>query len=509
MIQETVLNFEEDIHRFIQVLPTMLGDYMLNHKQLNNVYEVVMDLGQPPAVRFGDDYYRLTDFPSVTIEDIADVTEKVGMFNSDNRAGIEQTLHRISAIRNRQGTIIGLSLRVGRAVIGSIQLIEDLIKEGKSVLILGPPGVGKTTKLRESARFLSSECNQRVMVIDTSNEIGGEGDVPHRGIGYSRRMQVGSPEIQDRVMIEAVENHTPQVIIVDEIGTELEARAARTIAERGVQLIGTAHGDDFVNVLKNPTLSDLLGGIQSVILGDEEARLRGTQKTVLERKSPPTFDFIVEIKNKDAVLVYKDVAMVVDLHLRGEEYQPEIRQVNQGEIVTEDEVIHWSDQYGPIIGYPSDSVVSIYPFGINKGYVTSTIRDLNVAADVAVVVSQADVLLTTASQLKNNQKIRDMVKNHQVQVHAVHSNSQTCVQGFLRNYFNLPPSDSDVQDDVMSEIRHLCDRVIAEKRVLDAAPRSSYHRRMQHKYVLDMELTSLSIGQEPNRRVRIYPKISR
>ncbi len=508
MITEQVINFQEDVQKLLSVLPLNIKNHLLNHSKIEKLYEVVMDIGHPPSIRFDDDHQRMTDFPDITQEDINYVTNEIGEFNSDNRAGIEKTLHRISAIRNRQGKILGLSIRIGRAVIGAIQLIEDLISEGKSLLILGPPGVGKTTKLREAGRFISTELNKRVMIIDTSNEIGGEGDIPHPGIGYARRMQVLSPEIQDKVMIEAVENHTPQVIVVDEIGTEMEAQAARTIAERGVQLIGTAHGDDFVNVLKNPTLSDLLGGIQSVILGDEEAKMRGTQKTVLERKSHPTFDFIVEIKHRNKVCIYKDVARVVDLYLRGEDYKPEIREYEAGEIKKEEEEIHWSDQFDQDVHYASDTLTSIFPFAINKEKLYSAIRDLNVAATISHSLAQADLFVTTKSQVRSNQKVKQLLQGHRIPVHVIKSNSQKYLQEFLREYFQLDQSDDAIHDDVINEINSICDRVIAEKRAFDAAPRNSYQRRLQHGLVSERSLSSLSIGEEPNRRVRVYPQLS-
>ena len=251
--------------------------------------------------------------------------DHIGSFGDDNRAGIERTLHRISAIRNRNGKVVGLTCRVGRAVYGTIEIINDFVETGKSILIMGRPGIGKTTMLREAARVLADDLGKRVVVVDTSNEIAGDGDIPHPAIGKARRMQVRTPSLQHEVMIEAVENHMPQVIVIDEIGTELEAQAARTIAERGVQLIGTAHGNNLDNLMLNPTLSDLIGGIQSVTLGDEEARRRRTQKSVLERKAPPTFDVIVEIQDRERVAVHSDVAETVDALLRGDAVAPELR----------------------------------------------------------------------------------------------------------------------------------------------------------------------------------------
>src|SRR5512146_2425221 len=305
----------EDIHPLIATLP---GDLQAALYQLpiDQLVEVVMDLGRPPEARFPDRVARLKDTP-VSHEDLAHVLALVGEFSDDNRAGIERTLHRISCIRNRKGQIIGLTLRVGRAVVGSIELLRDLIETGGSLLILGRPGVGKTTKLREMARGLADDFRKRVIVIDTSNEIAGDGDIPHPGIGDARRMQVPHPDRQHAVMIEAVENHMPEAIIVDEIGTEAEAAAARTIAERGVQLIGTAHGRSLENLLVNPTLSDLIGGVQTVTLSDEEARRRRTTKTVNERRAPPTFEILVEMVNRNEVRVHRDTAQAVDTILRG------------------------------------------------------------------------------------------------------------------------------------------------------------------------------------------------
>jgi len=298
-----------------------------------DLLEIVLDLGRIPEGRFPQTEVNL-GAEIVTKEDLAYVVGRIGQFGDDNRAGIERTLHRISAIRNRRGEVVGLTCRVGRAVKGTVALIRDVVERGQSILILGRPGVGKTTLLREAARVLADELGKRVVVVDTSNEIAGDGDIPHPGIGRARRMQVAHPAEQHAVMIEAVENHMPEVIVIDEIGTELEAQAARTIAERGVQLVGTAHGRTLDNLLLNPTLADLVGGIQAVTLGDEEARRRGTQKTVLERKAPPTFDVLVEQQSWREVIVHRDVATAVDELLRGQALTAELRTRDEDDHVT-------------------------------------------------------------------------------------------------------------------------------------------------------------------------------
>jgi len=321
----------DDLDALLEALPPEIVTRLSDFANRTDLLEVVLDLGRRPEARFTHGEEVLLD-REIVEADIAHVIEHIGAFGGDNRAGIERTLHRISAIRNRAGKVVGLTCRIGRAVFGTIDIIRDIVEGGQSVVLLGRPGIGKTTMLREVARVLADDLGKRVIVVDTSNEIAGDGDIPHPGIGDARRMQVRIPAEQHAVMIEAVENHMPEVIVIDEIGTELEAAAARTIAERGVQLVGTAHGNTLDNLMLNPTLSDLVGGIQTVTLGDEEARRRGTQKTVLERKAPPTFDVVVEIVERDSVIVHRNVSETVDAILRGHMVPPESRWREGGEL---------------------------------------------------------------------------------------------------------------------------------------------------------------------------------
>jgi stage III sporulation protein SpoIIIAA len=319
------MNENDDLEKLIENLPFFLQEQLNQHTFKDQLIEIVLDLGRRPEARFlsGPEYLSQK---IISWQDIDYTTKRISKFSNENRAGIERTLHRISCIRNRQFLINGLTCRVGRAVFGTISVIRDLLESEKSILILGKPGVGKTTIIREIARVLADEMQKRVIIIDTSNEIAGDSDVPHSGIGRARRMQVAKTELQHQVMIEAVENHMPQVIIVDEIGTELEVLAARTIAEKGVQLVGTTHGNCLENLIKNPTLVDLIGGIQYVTLSDDEAKRRGTQKSILERKAYPAFEIIIEINHQNLWTIHEDVKNSVDLFLRGNFSIGQIRQ---------------------------------------------------------------------------------------------------------------------------------------------------------------------------------------
>jgi len=319
------MNVNNDLEKLIESLPFFLQEHLTQHPNKDKLIEIVLDLGRRPEARFvtGNEYLSQK---IISWQDLDYMTKRISKFSNENRAGIDRTLHRISCIRNRQFLINGLTCRVGRAVFGTISVIRDLLESEKSILILGKPGVGKTTIIREIARVLADELEKRVVIIDTSNEIAGDSDIPHSGIGRARRMQVAKTECQHQVMIEAVENHMPQVIIIDEIGTELEVLAARTIAEKGVQLVGTTHGNCLENIIKNPPLSDLIGGIQYVTLSDDEAKRRGTQKSILERKSYPAFEIIIEVNQQNSWTIHEDVKNSVDLFLRGTLVIGQIRQ---------------------------------------------------------------------------------------------------------------------------------------------------------------------------------------
>ncbi|MGB9613375.1 MAG: R3H domain-containing nucleic acid-binding protein, partial [Candidatus Margulisiibacteriota bacterium] len=475
----------------------------------NQLIEVVLDLGKPPEARFTDRVFYLPG-DNITQEDIDYVVGKVGKFTSDNRAGIERTLHRISCMRNRTGKIIGLTCRVGRAIFGTIDIIRDVIESGKNTLFLGPPGIGKTTKLREAARILSDQFNKRVVVVDTSNEIAGDGDIPHSGIGRSRRMQVAAPQLQHKVMIEAVENHMPEVIIVDEIGTEAEALACRTIAERGVQLIGTAHGNSLDNIISNPTLSDLVGGVQSVILSDEEAKRRRTQKAILERKAPPTFDIAIEIRQRDVFAIYHDVGKAVDAILRGRDPQPEIRvrtaaggyEVKQKP--KEEMPEPTEEELQKAAAEKSHGLERIYPFGVNRQHLERAIRAMQLPAMVADSLDEADLVLTTKSKARAGTKIMLAAEEHNLPVHVIKKNVSSQIMKFLKYYFRVGGREES-EEIALREVEEAIEQVKATKKSVDLSPQNAYLRRLQHQKVDEAGLHSESVGEEPKRRLRIYP----
>jgi len=618
----------DDLGQLIVTLPQSLAHTLIQHPHKDQLVEVVMDLGRLPEARFptGSEYIG-TDV--ITPEDLQYCIERVGIFGGDNRAGIERTLHRISGIRNRSGTIIGLTCRVGRSVFGTIALIDDLVATGKSILMLGRPGVGKTTALREIARVLADDFHKRVVIIDTSNEIAGDGDIPHPAIGRARRMQVARPELQHQVMIEAVENHMPEVIVIDEIGTELEALAARTIAERGVQLVGTAHGTQIENLIKNPTLADLIGGIQAVTLGDDEARRRGSQKTVLERKASPTFEIAVEMQERHRWVVHVSVADTVDQLLRHRPTSPQVRSVNEvGQVVVTQQIPEvpleknsrggesgwrtsgqmrpipfpwsghsngrsngrsipeeaprptsppsaidlsgseettYSDRLSGESGLPSpllepsdefesllnaaletvapdpsrwstaglwtderidgvglngeDLPLHIYPYAVSRHQLEQVIQTLQLPVVLTKEIDQADAVLALRAHLKNHSKLRQMSRNHQIPIHAIKSNTLPHIVRALKRLLNheeagLPEEEENRvlrgshhdELEALEEARLAVEQlVLPQGKPVELLPRPAHIRKMQHELVEHYRLKSASFGEEPNRRLRIYP----
>jgi stage III sporulation protein SpoIIIAA len=492
-----------------------VADPLRKLDDLDNLLEVVLDLGRPPEARLPGREVTLAS-AEVDRTDLDYVVSRIGEFGGDNRAGIARTLHRISCIRNRKGDIVGLTCRIGRAVYGTIAIIRDIVESGRSTLLLGRPGVGKTTMLREVARVLADDLKKRVIIVDTSNEIAGDGDIPHPGIGHARRMQVPTPSLQHAVMIEAVENHMPESIIIDEIGTELEALAARTIAERGVQLVGTAHGTSLENLMLNPTLSDLIGGIQSVTLSDEEARRRGTQKSILERKAPPTFDVIVEIQSWDRVAVHLDVSLTVDQILRGQMLPAQIRQVTgTGDIQVQEPVGPIAEpvpersfeapnewEAPPAPRFPSRAK-RMYLYGVSINRVEQAAHELQLPVEVTKDLRQADAVLTIKNYYRKKPTPIQEAEEAGIPVYVLKSNTVIQIQQSLASLFemDIPP---DPVAAAMAETQDAIRHVLLQEQPVDLSPQNAYIRRLQHQMAEQSNLASRSEGREPYRRVRIY-----
>jgi len=514
-----------ELSQLLDIFPLSIRQALVRLPDLEALIEVVLDLGRPPEARFPDDFVFLAE-TNVTFEDLAHVSARLSAFGSDNRAGIEQTLHRVSAIRNRAEKIVGLTCRVGRALVGTVDIILDVVRSGKSICLLGAPGVGKTTILRECARVLSDD-RKRVVIVDTSNEIGGDGDIPHPGIGHARRMQVADAALQHNVMVEAVENHMPEVIVIDEIGTEAEASAARTIAERGVQLIGTAHGRTLENLLMNPTLSDLVGGISTVTLSDEEARRRGTRKTVLERKAPPTFDVLIEINDRNRLSIYQNVAETVDALLRGYQPQPEVRArtsggvqvlqqavpiavpkrtppVRQRATAAENEFVAamGSGEFDERREERDSKHVLLFPYGVSRNKIERAVHNLGVNASIARKWDEADVVLTLKSLERKESEKLTSIASENVPIYSVKTNTTAQIMNALKDIFALPSIDTE--EIALREASEAIYKVLLDNRPVELTPQTSYVRRMQHQLAEEHRVMSRSTGMEPNRRVLFF-----
>ena len=548
----------DDLDRLLEVLPEVVQASLASEASREQLLEVVLDLGRVPEARYPGRVRALGEAP-LQRGDLAAVVERLGRFGGDNRAGIERTLHRISAIRNRTGEVVGLTCRVGRAVFGTVAMVRDLLDSGESLLLMGRPGVGKTTALREIARVLADDLGKRVVVIDTSNEIAGDGDIPHPAIGRARRMQVARPELQHQVMIEAVENHMPEVIVIDEIGTELEAQAARTIAERGVMLVATAHGNELANLIKNPTLSDLVGGIQSVTLGDEEARRRRTQKTVLERAADPTFPLAVEMHSRHRWLVHRDVARTVDLLLRGQSARPQIRELGvDGRLQLQDLAPIAPAQIGGSTAAPPplsslsvrpriaprplpapdapagravemeqgpavapQPVLRVYGAGISRAQLEQVVRARQLALEVVGSVELADAVLSLRHQLGRDPHVRRQAQDLGLPILVLKSAAQPQLQRALERLLErhrqtqvdrdpAAAASASVQgDDALAGLEEC--RLAVEQVVLphgqpvELLPRSDRVRLMQAELASRYRLRTAVFGRGAEQRLRVFP----
>lgn len=527
------IQFQNDLDKLIEILPHRIKAH-IDYPVMEDVIEIVLDLGRPPEIRHSDGKIEYLSDTDITYEDINYITSRVQEFTSDNRSGIPGTLHRISAIRNRQGKIVGLTCRIGRVVTGTISCIKDICLQNKSILFLGRPGVGKTTKLREISRLVADELGKRVVIVDTSNEIAGDGDTPHPAVGHARRMQVRQPEYQKDIMIEAVENHTPEVIVVDEIGTEAEAQAARTIAERGVILIATAHGSNLESLIKNPTLSDLVGGIQSVTLGDDEAKRRSSQKTVLEREKQPTFDIVIEILDRNTLAVYKNTSEAVDYILRGWPIRPEIRKVDKvynfshsPEQPVQEKTPTVIDKINALddkIEHPESLKFSfsrqkyveevkkfkkIYLYAVSRSIAEKVIERLDLNAEITRNLDDADIVIAHKNFIKGGAKVLSTAEENRLQIFYVKTNSMAQIQKVIKEALDIAEVNDrqtfyDITEKALDEAKNAIEKVLAgAARDIELTPQNTQIRKLQHELVEQHNLESKSIGEGESRHLRI------